>query len=122
MCSNLRLMDFSLKTGSPPVNVGSKTFHQALWGAQHVTLMFNTGISTSSALNLGTFNLHSVTDFSDLVPCEYCPNEKQNKKQIQGVYIVVNLIEFELMMTLLQPQFLSCLGFKFTPYNHTVNT
>ncbi|XP_066250859.1 uncharacterized protein [Euwallacea similis] len=86
MCSNLRLVDFSLKTSTPPVSIGSKTFHQALWGAQHVTLMFNADISTSKTLNLGPFNFNSVTDFSDLVPGEYCPS---NKKQIQATISVL---------------------------------
>ncbi|CAG9766661.1 unnamed protein product [Ceutorhynchus assimilis] len=86
LCSNLRLSDFSMKTGNSPVVVGSKTFHQALWGAQHVTLMFNTGISTSSTLNLGTFTLNSVTDFSDLVPSEYC---SLAKKQSQATISVL---------------------------------
>ncbi|ENN75361.1 hypothetical protein D910_07800 [Dendroctonus ponderosae] len=89
MCSNLRLMDFSMKTGTAPVSIGSRTFRQALWGAQHVTLAFNTGISTSSTLNLGTFHLNSVTDFSDLIPSEYCANEKQTKKQVQATISVL---------------------------------
>ncbi|KAG5882094.1 hypothetical protein JTB14_017513 [Gonioctena quinquepunctata] len=35
--SNLRWTDFSTKSGTTPVIVGNRAFHQALWGAQHVT-------------------------------------------------------------------------------------
>lgn len=61
-----------MKSGLTPVVIGARTFHQALWGAQHVTLVVNGGtVCTSSTLLLGSFNLIPVTEFSDLVPNEY---------------------------------------------------
>ncbi|XP_030764574.1 uncharacterized protein LOC115888854 [Sitophilus oryzae] len=90
LCSNLRLTDFTMKSGISPVTIGSRTFHQALWGAQHVTLMFSTGIvSTSSTMNLGTFNLNSVTDFSDLVSGELLPGKKEESNKFVQASIAV---------------------------------
>ncbi|XP_050304024.1 titin [Anthonomus grandis grandis] len=83
MSQNLRLQDFSLKQGISPTKIGSKSFHQALWGAQHVTLLFSTGITTNT-VNLGNFNLNSVTDFSDLIE-----SENDDKKLVQATISVL---------------------------------
>lgn len=84
---NLRWTDFSLKSGTVPLTVGRRVFHQALWGAQHVTLVVNTGTITSSTIPLSTFNLSPVTEFSDLVP-ESCLADSgtivDSNKQVQG--------------------------------------
>ncbi|XP_060527359.1 uncharacterized protein LOC132702615 [Cylas formicarius] len=88
---NLRLADFTIKTSLQPVFVGAKSFHQALWGSQHVTLLFSTGLATSSTLSLGTFSLNAVTEFNDLVPREYLadPKNKNDTKQVQATVHVL---------------------------------
>ncbi|XP_018576497.1 uncharacterized protein LOC108915033 [Anoplophora glabripennis] len=99
--SNLRWTDFSIKSGITPSKVGRRVFHQALWGAQHVTLVVNAGTVTSSTLSLGTFNLTPVTEFSDLVPQNYLTDSdvgKDSNKQIQATvgvlpWLQVNTIE-----------------------------
>lgn len=76
-----------MKSGITPVVIGTRVFHQALWGAQHVTLVVNAGtVSTSSTLSLGTFNLTPVTEFSDLVPNDILakPDKDKDGKHIQG--------------------------------------
>ncbi|XP_076260571.1 uncharacterized protein LOC143196616 isoform X2 [Rhynchophorus ferrugineus] len=101
MCSNLRLTDFTMKSGITPITIGSRTFHQALWGAQHVTLMFSTGVaSNSSTMNLGTFNLNSVTDFSDLVSSELLPGKKEGtSKYIQATVAVLPWLQINTIET-----------------------
>lgn len=90
---NLRWSDFSMKSGISPVVIGTRAFHQALWGAQHVTLVVNAGtVCTSSTLSLGAFNLTPVTEFSDLIPNDFLPKPDKDRdgdssKQIQGLYI-----------------------------------
>lgn len=66
--------------------VGARIFHQALWGAQPVTLVISTGSIPTSSLSLGTFSLATITEFSDLVPSKYlAPPHSDNNKQIQGI-------------------------------------
>lgn len=83
-----------MKSGLAPVVIGTRTYHQALWGAQHVTLVVNAGtVSTSSTLSLGTFNLTPVTEFSDLVPNDFLAKSDKDRdgdssKQVQGWYTV----------------------------------
>ncbi|KAL1516397.1 hypothetical protein ABEB36_000315 [Hypothenemus hampei] len=89
MSSNLRLTDFAIKRDISPIILGSKTFLQAVWGTQNVTLIINTGLSTYNTLHLGPFNLKSVTDFSDLVPSEYCINKNQKEKHVQAAISVL---------------------------------
>ncbi|KAJ8928386.1 hypothetical protein NQ314_019051 [Rhamnusium bicolor] len=89
---NLRWTDFSMKSGTTPMLVGRRAFHQALWGAQHVTLVVNAGTVTSSTLSLGTFNLTPVTEFSDLVPSCYLAiseEDKEDNKQVQATVSVL---------------------------------
>ncbi|KAJ8917120.1 hypothetical protein NQ315_012610 [Exocentrus adspersus] len=97
---NLRWIDFSMKSGTSAVTVGRRTFHQALWGTQHVTLMVNTDTVTSSTLSLGTFSLTPVTEFSDLIAESYTvkSESKDSAKQRQATvsvlpWLQVNTIE-----------------------------
>lgn len=83
-----------MKSGISPVIIGTRAFHQALWGAQHVTLVVTAGtVSTSSTLALGTFNLMPVTEFSDLVPIDFLAKPDKDRdgdssKQVQGKYLI----------------------------------
>lgn len=87
---NLRWSDFSIKSGISPVIIGTRAFHQALWGAQHVTLVVTAGtVCASSTLALGTFNLTPVTEFSDLISIDFLAKPDKDRdddsnKQIQG--------------------------------------
>lgn len=81
---NLRWNDFTIKNANPLL-LGRRTFHQALWGTHHVTLVINRGLVPSCTLSLGTFNLNPVTEFNDLVPIKYLgENEPDESKQVQG--------------------------------------
>lgn len=77
-----------MKSGTTPAVIGTRAFHQALWGAQHVTLIVNAGtVCTSSTLSLGSFNLTPVTEFSDLVPNDFLAKSDKDgdsSKQVQG--------------------------------------
>lgn len=65
--------------------VGTRAFHQALWGTQHVTLMICEGSIPTSSVSLGIFNLMSITEFSDLIPSKYLSNpENDDTKHVQG--------------------------------------
>lgn len=69
--------------------VGTRIFHQALWGAQPVTLVISTGSIPASSLSLGTFTLNPITEFSDIIPMKYLtntPSTEDNNKQIQGEF------------------------------------
>lgn len=83
---NLQWSDFVIKSTNQPVVVGARVFHQALWGAQPVTLVISTGSIPASSLSLGIFTLAPITEFSDLIPSKYLaaapPND--DNKQIQG--------------------------------------
>ncbi|CAH1119341.1 unnamed protein product [Phaedon cochleariae] len=96
--SNLRWADFSLISGTPPITVGDRTFRQAVWGAHHVTLLTNAGAVGSSTLQLGTFNLTPVTEFSDLVPNVYLAlpeggGREDKDKQTQATVSVLPCIQ-----------------------------
>ncbi|XP_044263078.1 uncharacterized protein LOC123010332 isoform X1 [Tribolium madens] len=87
--SNLRWTDFSVKSTSQPLVVGCRTFHQAIWNTQHVTLVVNTGALPSSTLTLGTSSLMTITEFSDLVPAKFVGNESEEEKLIQATVAVL---------------------------------
>ncbi|KAK9737181.1 hypothetical protein QE152_g10884 [Popillia japonica] len=79
--SNLCWNDFTIKSSIPPVIIGPRAFHQAVWGTQHVTLVVSTGPAPSSTLSLGIFSLVPVTEFSDLIPVKYVPVKEINDVQ-----------------------------------------
>lgn len=79
-----------MKSTNQPVLVGSRVFHQALWGAQPVTLVISTGSIPTSSQSLGTFTLTPLTEFSDIIPAKYLaatPQPTEDNKQIQGKLI-----------------------------------
>ncbi|RZC32961.1 uncharacterized protein BDFB_008575, partial [Asbolus verrucosus] len=87
---NLRWTDFSPKSTSQPVVVGCRTFHQALWNAQHVTLVINAGAVPSSTLSLGTYSLTPITEFSDLIPVKFLnTNSDEDDKYVQATVAVL---------------------------------
>lgn len=83
---SLQWSDFVMKSPSQPVIVGARVFHQALWGAQHVTLVISPGSIPTSSLSLGTFTLATITEFSDIIPSKYLAAAAQvdDNKQVQG--------------------------------------
>ncbi|XP_056642983.1 uncharacterized protein LOC130449285 isoform X1 [Diorhabda sublineata] len=100
--SNLRWTDFSIKSTTQPVLVGTRVFHQALWGTHHVTLSITAGTTTSSTMPLGTFNLTPIIEFSDLIPSIYLTqtdtSKEDDNKQIQATaqvlpYLQINTIQ-----------------------------
>lgn len=100
--SNLRWTDFSIKSTTQPVLVGTRVFHQALWGTHHVTLSVTAGTTTSSTMQLGTFNLTPIIEFSDLIPSIYLSqmdsSREDDNKQIQATaqvlpYLQINTIQ-----------------------------
>ncbi|XP_072386894.1 uncharacterized protein [Diabrotica undecimpunctata] len=101
--SNLRWTDFSIKSTTSPIIVGSRIFHQALWGTQHVTLALTAGTTTSSAMPLGTFNLTSISEFSDLIPSTYLVMSDESKeddnKQIQATIQVLPYLQINTIQT-----------------------
>ncbi|GJQ86222.1 hypothetical protein Trydic_g8923 [Trypoxylus dichotomus] len=88
--SNLRWSDFTIKSSIPPVIIGPRAFHQAVWGTQHVTLIVSTGPAPSSTLSLGMFSLVPVTEFSDLIPIKYVPmKESSDVQHLQATIAVL---------------------------------
>lgn len=84
--SNLRWTDFSMKSTNPVV-VGSRVFHQAMWGTHNVTVAVSAGTIISNTMSLGTFNLTPIIEFSDLIPQSYLATFEtidDDNKQIQG--------------------------------------
>lgn len=85
--SNLRWSDFTIKT-IPPVIIGPRAFHQAVWGTHHVTLVVSSETTPSSTLSLAMFNLVPVTEFSDLIPTKYIATKTaEDVQQIQGISV-----------------------------------
>ncbi|KAF5295984.1 hypothetical protein FQA39_LY12756 [Lamprigera yunnana] len=72
--ANLRWTDFSIKENLVPLVVGTRVVHQAVWGAHHVTLIINTVSASVGVQSLGIFNLTPITEFTDLIPVKYLPN------------------------------------------------
>lgn len=84
--SNVRWTDFTIKTTIQSLTVGTRVFHQALWGTQPVTLVICAGSVPTSSLSLGMFSLVPITEFSDLIPSKYLPSQENNpEKQVQGI-------------------------------------
>lgn len=90
---NLQWSDFVIKSTNQSIVVGSRIFHQALWGTQPVTLVISTGSIPASSLSLGTFNLNPITEFSDIIPSKYLAATSSNEenKQIQGRLVFLGL-------------------------------
>lgn len=71
--------------------VGTRAFHQALWGTQHVTLMICAVPTPTSSVSLGIFNLMPITEFGDLIPSKYLSNsETDDTKHVQGKHIQIS--------------------------------
>lgn len=98
--SNLRWTDFSMKSTNPVV-VGSRVFHQAMWGTHNVTVAVSAGTIISNTMSLGTFNLTPIIEFSDLIPQSYLATFEtidDDNKQIQATawilpYLQINTIQ-----------------------------
>ncbi|KAK4882957.1 hypothetical protein RN001_006276 [Aquatica leii] len=86
---NLRWTDFSIKENIVPLIVGARVFHQAVWGAHHVTLIIRPGTAPVSSQSLGVFNLIPITEFTDLVPVKYLPNSTQDVDKLEQASVAV---------------------------------
>ncbi|KAF5273047.1 hypothetical protein FQR65_LT04789 [Abscondita terminalis] len=87
--TNLRWTDFSFKENIVPLTVGARVFHQAVWGAHHVTLMIRTGTAPVSSQSLGVFNLTTITEFTDLLPVKYLPTNSQEIDKLEQASVAV---------------------------------
>lgn len=98
--SNLRWSNFSIKENLPPLTVGSRVFHQAVWGVHHVTIIISTGSTPINSQPLGTFTLNPITEFTDLIPAKYTSSGAQDdSKQIQASVAVLPWIQVNTIQT-----------------------
>lgn len=98
--ANLRWSDFTIKATLAPLMVGSRAFHQAMWGSQHVTLVISSGSVPTSPLSLGTFSLLPITEFSDLIPIKYLPTKAtQDIKHLQATVAVLPCMQVNTIQT-----------------------
>ncbi|CAG9857294.1 unnamed protein product [Phyllotreta striolata] len=99
--SNLRWTDFSVKSSTGPVQVGSRVFHQAMWGTHNVTVAVSAGSTVSNAMPSASYTLTPIIEFSDLIPNAYLAtndNEDDNNKQTLATawvfpYLQINTIQ-----------------------------
>ncbi|KAB0802685.1 hypothetical protein PPYR_04871 [Photinus pyralis] len=98
--SNLRWSNFSIKENLPPLTVGSRVFHQAVWGVHHVTIIISTGSTPINSQPLGTFTLNPITEFTDLIPAKYTSSVTQDdSKLIQASVAVLPWIQVNTIQT-----------------------
>lgn len=75
-----------ISTG-PSTVIGSRTFQQAMWGSCCVTLVISSETVLTSTLSFGTYNLVPITEFTDLLPAKYLPNNNVNEENhLQGKF------------------------------------
>lgn len=93
---HLRWNEFSIKENLLPLVIGNRVFHQAVWGAHHVTVVVSAGTIPIGTLSMGTFNLIPITEFTDLISSKYLPRTSENneEKLVQGTYILIKLLYF----------------------------
>ncbi|KAK5649960.1 hypothetical protein RI129_000989 [Pyrocoelia pectoralis] len=98
--SNLRWTNLSIKENLPPLIVGPRVFHQAIWGVHHVTIIISTGSTPINSQPLSTFTLNPITEFTDLIPAKYFPSATpDDSKLVQASVAVLPWIQVNTIQT-----------------------